>query len=166
MGLLTMTDNQQTTPVVLRAWRTGGGVFALFPTLPSDEHGRYCNAYEHVGQHGGADYRLCIRTSRPATAMEGAPCPGTRADRLPVANRQTGYRVNAPGTASRSAPSVRGKVTPERNAANCPIGHPPGGLVLARPTSADVGPQRADRKSGRPKTGQGTEARRRATSRL
>ena len=75
-----MTDNQQTTPtvpVVLRAWRTDGGVFALFPTLPADEHGvnigHYCNAYAHVGQHGGADYRLCIRTSRPATATEGAP---------------------------------------------------------------------------------------------
>ncbi len=75
-----MTDNPQTTPtvpVVLRAWRTDGGVFALFPTLPSDEHGvnigRHCTAYAHIGQHGGADYRLCIRTSRPATATEGAP---------------------------------------------------------------------------------------------
>ncbi len=68
-----MTDNTQTTPVVLRAWRTGGEVFALFPTLPADEHGRYCTAYAHVGQHSGADYRLCIQTSRPATATEGAP---------------------------------------------------------------------------------------------
>jgi hypothetical protein len=73
-------DNTQTiptVPVVLRAWRNGGEVFALFPTLPSDEHGvnfgRHCNAYAHVGQHSGADYRLCIRTSRPATATEGAP---------------------------------------------------------------------------------------------
>ena len=39
-----MTDNQQdnqqaTTedvPVVLRVWRNGGGVFALFPTLSAD----------------------------------------------------------------------------------------------------------------------------------
>ncbi len=71
-----MTDNQQTTPtvpVVLRVWRKEGEVFALFPTLPADEHGRYCDSYEHVGQHSGADYRLCIRTSRPATATEGAP---------------------------------------------------------------------------------------------
>ena len=71
-----MTDNQQETtlavPVVLRVWRDGGGVFALFPTLPSDEHGRYCDAYAHVGQHSGADYWLCVRASRPATATEGA----------------------------------------------------------------------------------------------
>ena len=36
MGLLTVTDNQQAIPVVLRVWRNGGGVFALFPTLPAD----------------------------------------------------------------------------------------------------------------------------------
>jgi hypothetical protein len=77
-----MTDNRQTdstqsntlaVPVVLRVWRDGGGVFALFPTLPSDEHGRYCDAYAHVGQHSGADYWGCVRASRPATAAEGAP---------------------------------------------------------------------------------------------
>ena len=78
MGRLTMTDNRQTdstlaVPVVLRVWRDGGGVFALFPTLPSDEHGSYCHAYAHVGQHSGADYWGCVRASRPATAAEGAP---------------------------------------------------------------------------------------------
>ena len=40
-------DNQQTTPVVLRVWRSGGGVFALFPTLPADEYGRHCTASMH-----------------------------------------------------------------------------------------------------------------------
>jgi len=75
-----MTDNQQintqtipTVPVVLRVWRSGGGVFALFPTLPSDEYGRYCDAYALVGQHSGADYWRCVRASRPATTAEGAP---------------------------------------------------------------------------------------------
>jgi len=58
-------------PVVLRVWRDGGEVFALFPTLPSDEYGRYCDAYAHVGQHSGADYWGCIQASRPATAAEG-----------------------------------------------------------------------------------------------
>ena len=74
-----MTDNQQDSqtdtlavPVVLRVWRDGGGVLALFPTLPSDEYGRYCDAYAHVGQHGGADYWGCVQASRPATAEESA----------------------------------------------------------------------------------------------
>ena len=61
------------TPVVLRVWKTGGGVLALFPTEPSDIHGHYCNSYESVGQHGGADYLLCIKWTRPATSKESAP---------------------------------------------------------------------------------------------
>jgi hypothetical protein len=80
-----MTDNTQadmqadtqdsipTVPVVLRAWRSSGGIFALFPTLPADEYGRHCDAYALVGQHGGANYWGCVRASRPATATEGAP---------------------------------------------------------------------------------------------
>jgi|GEM_PF-1977676 len=76
-----MIDNQQTdtqdctptVPVVLRAWRSGGGVFALFPTLPADEYGRHCDAYAMVGQHTGANYWLCLQASRPATSTEGAP---------------------------------------------------------------------------------------------
>ena len=72
-----MKDNQQTStlavPVVLRVWRDGAGVFALFPTLPSDEYGRYCDAYAHIGQHSRADYWLCVRASRPATAAQRAP---------------------------------------------------------------------------------------------
>jgi len=48
-------------------------VFALFPTIPSDIHGRYCTSYQHIGQHGGADYHGCIASSRPATAEEAAP---------------------------------------------------------------------------------------------
>ena len=40
-------DNTPTVPVVLRAWRKGGGVFALFPTLPADEYGRHCTALMH-----------------------------------------------------------------------------------------------------------------------
>ena len=72
-----MSDNQQTNtpavPVVLRVWKNGNEVFALFPTLPSDNYGHYCTAYAHVGQHSGADYQGCIQASRPATAAESAP---------------------------------------------------------------------------------------------
>ena len=66
--------NTHTTlePVMFRVWRRGGGVLALFPAWPTDLDGRYCAAYEHIGQHGGADYTHCIRQSRPACRAEYA----------------------------------------------------------------------------------------------
>lgn len=55
------------TPVILRRWRRaeGGGVIALFPELPADYDGYQVTAYEHVGQHGGADYATVMRLSEP-----------------------------------------------------------------------------------------------------
>lgn len=57
--------------VVFRVWRDTGGVFALFPYDVADSRG-HCTAYEHVGQHGAADYVGCIERSRPATEQEYA----------------------------------------------------------------------------------------------
>lgn len=60
-------------PVMIRIWRSDkSDVFALFPVLPSDNYGDLCTCYQHVGQHGAADYRLCIRKSRPASKAEAA----------------------------------------------------------------------------------------------
>ena len=60
-------------PVVIRVWKgDDSDVFALFPVLPADNYGDLCTSYQHIGQHGAADYRLCIRKSRPATAAEAA----------------------------------------------------------------------------------------------
>jgi hypothetical protein len=61
-----------TTVVVFRKWKDSGDVIALFPEEPSDINGWYCDAYEHVGQHGGADYFGGIRLTRPASAAESA----------------------------------------------------------------------------------------------
>jgi hypothetical protein len=47
-----------------------GSVFALMPESPADEKGLRCTSYEHVGQHGAADYLHCIAISRPATLAE------------------------------------------------------------------------------------------------
>ncbi|MFA5323710.1 MAG: hypothetical protein WC373_13645 [Smithella sp.] len=47
-------------------------VFALMPEIPTDELGRYCACYQHIGQHGSADYHLCIRKSKPASPEEYA----------------------------------------------------------------------------------------------
>ncbi len=62
------------TPVIFRKDRKtdGGDVFALFPTIPPDIHGYYCMSYQHVGQHGSADFSLCIANSTPATPEEYA----------------------------------------------------------------------------------------------
>jgi len=66
--------NDGITAVIFRKWRPshGEGVMALFPEDASSADGYFCNAYEHVGGHGGADYRTCIRTTRPASPAEYA----------------------------------------------------------------------------------------------
>ena len=58
------------TTIVIFRWEREGGVFALFPELPADNYGFYCTCYQHVGQHGAADYFGCIAKSRPATPDE------------------------------------------------------------------------------------------------
>ena len=58
--------------VVFRKWKNGFGVIALFPEIPTDLYGRYCESYEHVGQHGGADYQGVVMNTRPANTVESA----------------------------------------------------------------------------------------------
>ena len=58
--------------VVFRKWRDGFGVIGLFPEIPADIHGYYCESYEHVGQHGGAGYHGVIMNTRPANSEEYA----------------------------------------------------------------------------------------------
>jgi hypothetical protein len=60
------------TTIVIFRWERESGVFALFPELPTDNYGVYCTAYQHIGQHGSADYALCIAHSRPAKPAEYA----------------------------------------------------------------------------------------------
>ena len=62
--------SDETTPVTLvvfRRWRDIGTLIALFPGQPADNQGRYCDAYEHVGQHGGADYLGVIQATTPVS---------------------------------------------------------------------------------------------------
>lgn len=59
------------TKVVFRMWRRGNKTcIALFPEIDAG-HG-YCEAFEHVGQHGGAEYAGCIRRTRQAKPAEYA----------------------------------------------------------------------------------------------
>jgi hypothetical protein len=62
----------ETTLVVFRRWHDTGTILALFPEVPSEISGYFCEAYEHVGQHGGADYHGVIQATRPATVEEAA----------------------------------------------------------------------------------------------
>ena len=59
------------TPVVFRKY-PDGEIIALFPTIPADSYGRYCQSYLHVGQHGGADYQGVIGDTTPARPAEYA----------------------------------------------------------------------------------------------
>ena len=58
--------------VVFRKWKENGDVIALFPQLPADLYGEYCDAYEHVGQHGGADFHGVIRQTTPCSLNDAA----------------------------------------------------------------------------------------------
>jgi hypothetical protein len=61
-----------TDAVVFRCWKDSGDVIALFPEIPADIYGVYCEAYEHVGQHGGADYWGVIQATVPTRLHEAA----------------------------------------------------------------------------------------------
>ena len=78
--------------VVFRRWQNGD-VIALFPELPSDLYGDYCDAYEHVGQHGGADYFGVIQKTTPCSSEQSAD--------LATELRRIGYRLRPIKRASR-----------------------------------------------------------------
>lgn len=63
-----------TTPVIFRRWKTEhGGIIALFPTIPEDVAGHLCTSYQHVGQHGGADYLGVVAATWPTRGDEHLP---------------------------------------------------------------------------------------------
>ena len=53
--------------VIFRKFR-GGDILALFPEIPDCNN--FCLSYQHVGQHGGADYSHCISITTPAKPSE------------------------------------------------------------------------------------------------
>jgi len=58
--------------VIFRIW-PGGDVTALWPYLIVDwPSSSYCQSYEHIGQHGAADYHYVIKQTRPAKENEYA----------------------------------------------------------------------------------------------
>lgn len=64
---------QEPVIVIFRKWHRkadGNGVIALFPEI--SHHDRMCSSYEHVGQHGAADYQCVIARTVPAKMSEYA----------------------------------------------------------------------------------------------
>lgn len=55
------------TQIIFRYWRKD--VIALFPYEIADMKGN-CLSYQHVGQHGAANYSAIVYESRPATQAE------------------------------------------------------------------------------------------------
>ena len=56
------------TVVVFRKYKDDGAILALFPAEPYNHN--QCMSYQHVGQHGGADYGHCISATIPASESE------------------------------------------------------------------------------------------------
>lgn len=64
-----MAKDTQITDVVFRVFRKE--ILAMFPHEVCDSKG-HVTSYMHIGQHGGADYSGCIRSSRKAIESEYA----------------------------------------------------------------------------------------------
>ena len=74
-----------TTLVIFRVdRRPPHDVYALLPEIPASPG--CVTSYQHIGQHGAADYGHCIATSRPATPEEYAD--------LAAELRQIGYSLD------------------------------------------------------------------------
>jgi hypothetical protein len=58
------------TEVVFRVWpkSEGGDVIALFPY--DHAHDYYCTGYQHIGQHGAADFHGVVSRTRLAKPAE------------------------------------------------------------------------------------------------
>ena len=63
---------KQETLVIFRRWRDSSSIIALFPEIPTDINGWFCEAYERVGQHGGADYQGVIAATKPVEPEDAA----------------------------------------------------------------------------------------------
>ena len=61
----------ESTRVVFRVCKDTNTVIALMPDIEAQPG--YCSSYEHVGQHGAADYSGVLRKTRKAEQHEEIP---------------------------------------------------------------------------------------------
>lgn len=61
-----MSNTQTKDKVIFRKFPEGD-IIAYFPEIPSDGAGKFCQSYQHIGQHGGASPSLSItKAASPA----------------------------------------------------------------------------------------------------
>jgi hypothetical protein len=60
------------TKVIFRRFKDDGSIIALFPDEIADMNNN-CMSYQHIGQHGAADYNYCIKKTIAATPLEYEP---------------------------------------------------------------------------------------------
>lgn len=61
-----MEKDVKITPVIFRKFKEDNQVIALFPYKLFNIYGSEIISYMHTGQHGKADYNLCVTNSTPA----------------------------------------------------------------------------------------------------
>ncbi len=64
------TQDTAVTTMIFRKFRGDDDVIALFHLIPAMDR---CMSYQHIGQHGDADYSQVMAVTRPATVAEYAP---------------------------------------------------------------------------------------------
>jgi hypothetical protein len=57
--------------VIFRVFKTEGDVIAFLLDAPANPG--HVLSYQHIGQHGEAQYGHCLTVTRPATEAEAAP---------------------------------------------------------------------------------------------
>jgi len=57
------------TKVIFRQFHDGD-IIALFPEIPADNDGKYCQSYQITGQHGGASYAHIIKNTVRAVCAD------------------------------------------------------------------------------------------------
>jgi len=56
--------------VIFRRWKDTGDVVAIFPALPADEAGRYCQSYDETGQQIAVEYEDIFEDTVGASPTE------------------------------------------------------------------------------------------------
>jgi hypothetical protein len=59
------------TKVIFRQWKIGCAIIALFPEIPADNIGYFCQSFMHIGQHGAANPEI-VNDTKPANLDDGA----------------------------------------------------------------------------------------------
>jgi hypothetical protein len=68
-----MTKDKEKTVVIFRKWNHNKDIIAFFPhEFWMQGNTRLCQSYEHIGQHGGAEYNHCLKSTTPAKPKEYA----------------------------------------------------------------------------------------------